>query len=227
MRKVCLYTSVFLVLITVLATSVVKAETLEATATPLTTTEKTESSIRERLETGREARQEKMDAIRADAKTKLEERKAEFKANLKNIKDEKKKVVLERMVGKFDTLNTKWTTHWKTVLDRLSSVLSKMDTRARNLSQEGVDITTYTRLSADAKDKISKASAALDAQTANTYVFEVTTDSALKGEVKNISTEFRQDMSSTHEMIRVARTAVGDTFTVLKELGGAKNETQQ
>ncbi|MBI2103842.1 hypothetical protein HYT59_02465 [Candidatus Woesebacteria bacterium] len=206
---------------TATTTTTEKTTTSEATPKPSAspTTTKTEEAIKERLETmSLEEKAKRLEEIRLEAKKRWELKKADFKENVAVIKVEKRKLVLEKLVEKFNAVNNKWVDHWEGILNKLSQILDKVDARAEKLTSEGIDTSTYKTAAATARAKIAEAVEALEDQAADTYVFDADTETEFGTQVKSIPTLFKADVQATHELVKEAREGVNDAFAALKAL---------
>lgn len=148
----------------------------------------------------REARIDLRQQIKDRVQTKREEtreiiatRREEFKAKLQTIKDQKKKVLVERIDTKLINVNTKHTDRFTQVLSNLQTVLDKMS--------EDLDKT-------QAQTAIDAAKEALENQAAKTYNITISTETALRSDVGIVTSQLRQDLVATHKLVVDAKQAV-------------------
>lgn len=175
--------------------------------------------LRDRIESQSQDRKTRVRAIKEENREERQERKDEFRERLTRVRSEKRQEILTRLVDKFNSVNDKWVDVWAAHLDRLSKLLDKMDAKASDLAGAGSDTSAYEAASAIAKNKIDEASLALEAQAENSYVFDITTESSLGTEVKAVTAQHREDIQTTHELVKAAKTAVQRAFSALKNVG--------
>ncbi len=225
MNRILFISAIIFVLLLVAPTALYAEDSSsspEATSTSESTSSP-EATVREKLQEAISERKSEIEEARREAKLKFQENREEFKKKLEGIRDEKKKEILEKLVNKFDSLNEKWVNHWKNILEKLSEILDKMDLRAQKFAENGADLTAYNETSAAARTKISSALASLEEQAANTYLLESSTEKQFGAEVKSVTSQFKGDIKSTHELVKSAREAVRSAFFELKKLNTANN----
>jgi len=122
-----------------------------------------------------------------------ENTRAEFKARLAEIKDQKKKALVERIDAKLATVNKKHTDRFAKVLNSLQSILDKMT--------EDIDKT-------EAQGAIDTAKAAVEDQAAKTYTITISTEVALRSDVGKVTSQLRLDLMATHKLVIDAKQAV-------------------
>jgi hypothetical protein len=170
-----------------------------------TTSESRQTRKNEQLEKAREQRKKVEEAAkkrREEIKAKVESKREELKEKLESIKDENKKKIVEHLGEMMASKNEKWTSHWNTVLTRLTEILAKVEER-------GGDV-------ALAKAAITEAQAAVTAQSAKTYTISVTTEAKLREDVSPTATQFKADLKATQEKVKDAREAVHAAFKSIK-----------
>lgn len=133
--------------------------------------------------------QAKKEAVREAVTTKREE----FRAKLKTIKDQKKKVLLERIDIKLSNVNVKHTDRFIQVLSNLQTILDKMS--------EDLDKT-------EAQAAIDAAKLAVENQAAKTYTITISNETALRSNVGTVTSQLRLDLVATHKAVVDAKQAV-------------------
>lgn len=193
------------------------------TATP-SASPSVSDSLKSRIEESTLTKSEYVDQILETSKTRLAARKEDFLEKVETLKDERKKITLQRLVGKFDSINTKWVNAWKKKLEKLSEILIKLDKIENELETSGVDTSSYMDKRNLAGSKIDEAYKLLEEQAANSYVFDITSESRVGSEVDNVTGQFKEDVKNTHDSVKVARDAVREALAVIKVLKGSKSE---
>lgn len=128
---------------------------------------------------------------RMELKDDIKERRAIFKDNLKKIKDEKKKLIVEKLDVRFNEVNAKRTAQMTTHLDKMSEILTKVtgDTASASLA-------------------IQTARDAVTAQSEKTYVVTISSEANLKMDVGKVRSQLEADLKSVNELVIAARKAV-------------------
>ncbi len=137
-------------------------------------------------------------SVRAEVGDRMELRKdirasnaAEFKEKLLKIKDEKKRLIVEKLDSRFNEVNVKRTAKMTKHLDRMSSILDKVTG----------DVTS-------ARTAIQTARDAVVAQTEKIYVITINTEANLKTDVGKVRSQLEADLKAVNELVVAARKAV-------------------
>ena len=157
------------------------------------------------IEKTKEIRQDKIEikkatsaAERKDAKMELKDdikaRRETFKANLKKVKDEKKRKIVEKLDVRFNEVNIKRTTQMTANLDKMTKILDKLFDR-------GVNVATPSNAIQTALD-------AVKVQAAKTYVITISTEDKLKMDVGKVRSQLEADLRAVNELVVAARKAV-------------------
>lgn len=131
---------------------------------------------------------------------------AEFRQRITQIRDEKKKEILEHVSNQLTLINDQATKAMLNHLARLQALLDKIKARV-----PAVDITS-------AQAKIDEAKTAVTAQADKEYVIEFTDESGLRVGASTAKTQFRADLKAVREKVRLARQAVVDVLKAAKTL---------
>lgn len=170
-----------------------------------------------------EERKEELKKIREEAKEKFAIKREEFKNQLEEIKDNKKKIIVERVDNKITTLNKKHTDRFNTLLEKLKTILERISSKAEELKLKGVNVSSVDINTQKAYELISSAQSKITEQAGKDYVIEIDTESNL-GEVVSASfKEFRADMETLRDSIKIARDAVQEAAKILKDLINSSN----
>lgn len=137
---------------------------------------------------------------REKAKEVISAKKEKFKARLQTIKDQKKQVLVERIDGKLENVNTKHTDRFTEVLGNLQMILDKISV---NATEEKVIADTKI-----AQLAIDKAKTAVENQASKTYVITISTEKALRANVGATTSQLRLDLMATHKLVVDAKQAV-------------------
>lgn len=193
------------------------------------------ASLRElRVETAgerfaeREAAKDRWEELKAARQAKREEVKAyiqvrreEVKANVQAMRDARKKAVVERVQERLNNVNARRSEHFTNVLERLSTILDKIESRTEKAKTEGKDVAAIESAIASARSAISTAQSAVDAQEVKTYEITVTDDAAARGEVDAMIKQLHADLRAVHDTVVAARQAVYAVFEQIKTVVGS------
>jgi len=145
-------------------------------------------------------------------------RQEDFRSKLQEIRDERKQSIVSNLSERFSNLNQKWTMHWTDSLSRLTEILSKIESRANELAANGVDTSEVSVKIRSAQFAIDTAQTAVDEQAVNNLEIDFSSEATLGEDIRGIISAYKEDMRSTFELIKVAKTAVREAFTSLKQL---------
>lgn len=187
-------------------------------ATESATTTQMQEKALEKTATIRKNVAQKKQTIRenqAAYKKEMRQKREQFLAKLQTLKDERKKIILDRIDDKISTKNTNITNRWNTVLDNLASIVNRIGDKAKKAKANGQDTTQVDTAVTTALSLISAAQTAVDAQAANEYVITIDSETTLGLAASSAMTLFHQDLRSTHTAVKSAREGVR---TAAKEL---------
>lgn len=136
---------------------------------------------------------EQMKTLKDQKQEALKIKREELKAKLQTIRDQKKKALVERIDTKLSKANTKHTDRFAQVLSNLQTVLDKIgEDVGKTIAQAAIDA----------------AKLAVENQAAKTYTITISTETALRLDVGTVTSQLRQDLSSTHKLVVDAKQAV-------------------
>ena len=159
---------------------------------------------------------EKMEAMRAEFKTKREE----FKLKLSELKDTRKKTIVENVDLKLSTINKNATQRMNSSIEKLERILEKLVLKAETMKSEGIDTTNAEAAVLEARTAIQAAKDAVATQAAKEYVASITTEETLKSTVGEAMTRLRKDLNSTHDSVKTAKQKVIDVARLLGKTKG-------
>lgn len=143
---------------------------------------------------------------------------AEYKASLKQIKDARKKTIIESVDQKLIKANQKSTDHFLLAIVKLENLLKKFSDRASLLKQSGKDTSDVDAAIVAARDAISDAKNAVSEQAAKEYTFQITDESTLKANLGQTMKLLRSDLKATHDVVKLAKQKVIDVARALAKL---------
>jgi len=156
--------------------------------------------------------------VRQNVKERKITNREEFKTRIAKIKDTKKQAIVEKIDNQIAVLNKKHTDRFNKLLEKLTSILSRIETKTDELETDGVNVSTVDVAVQIARDAISVAQREILDQAGKDYVIEIDTESNLREVVSSGFKEFRGDMEILRDSIKVVRDAVYEAAKTLREV---------
>src|SRR3990167_4664409 len=156
--------------------------------------------------------------VRQNVKERKITNREEFKTRIAKIKDTKKQAIVEKIDNQIAVLNKKHTDRFNKLLEKLTSILSRIETKTDELETDGVNVSTVDVAVQIARDAISVAQREILDQAGKDYVIEIDTESNLREVVYSGFKEFRGDMEILRDSIKVVRDAVYEAAKTLREV---------
>lgn len=167
-----------------------------------------------RRETIRENVQERLEA----AKERVIQNRVRLQNQLQLIQDENKRRVVANIAERIENRNEYWVMHWNNVLERLSSILAKIEDRADRAQQAGLETADLTQTIRSAQTAIADAQTAVNNQASKVYSINITDETTLREDVQEVIDQYKADLETVQSAIRAARAAVQDCFEALRLL---------
>lgn len=164
-------------------------------------------------------REEMREASRAAIKAKLEE----FKQRIAQIRDERKKAIVEKINSKIQNANTRLTNKMNKALDKLAQILNGIKEKAEALKAAGEDTAILDNAIAAAETAIIDARTAVTAQAGKVYSVNITDEANLRNTIGQMVSQFRLDIQAVHKLVVNAKQAVAKAISELAKLGGVGN----
>ncbi len=141
-----------------------------------------------------------------------------FKKRVSEIKDQKKKEIVERIVTKINESNISLTGKMLAGIDRMTTIITETTTKSAALKTEGKDTSALDISIQQSSTAIKSAKDAATTQSQKEYSANITSDSTLKTDIGKMVSTFRTDIKATHSLVSQARTSVLKTNMELKKL---------
>lgn len=135
---------------------------------------------------------------------------------IRKMRDARKKQVVERVQTKLGEVNERRTDHFLKVLERLSMVLDKIESRMEKAKAEGKNVASIETAIASARTAISSAESAVNTQKAKTYEITVTDDTTARNDVGAAVKQMQEDLRAVQDAVQAARSAVQNVFKEIK-----------
>ena len=161
--------------------------------------------------------------IKSQIKERNTTKRQEYKQRLSEIRDKKKSAILERIDNKITTLNKKHTDRFNKLLEKLTSILSRIEAKADDIETDGVNVSTVDVAVQNAKDAIAIAQREITEQSEKENVIEIDEENNLGSVVSSALNEFRKDMAIIRDSVKVVRDAVFEAAKTLREVIKSSN----
>ncbi len=191
----------------------------DATSTGITRKE----AVKERVETRKEIITQRLE----DSKAKIASREAALKEKLAAFRDKQKANLVERISNSLKMINEKMVAHFNNVLQRLATLLTKLEDRVNSASPDIKDASLAKEAIADAKDSIVLAQEAVTAQASKDYTIQVSTENRVRVDAKAAKEKLLTDLKAVRETVIEAKKAVSNAIRVAKSGKEATNSGSQ
>ncbi len=222
LKRIVVFTLLAIVILAPTSSFAQSDENSEETAEVTTTPKKIDL-----LESQKSARKNLREEIKTEREEAIEEMKAareEFKTRLETITDAKKKLIVERVDTRLNAANVKHTERMAENLEKLSSILDRISSKAASLKSEGEDTAALDSAITDAEEKIISAQTAVTTQAGKEYVITITDEASLGETISPVVTQFRKDIKAVYKSVMDAKLAVTTSAKELKKITKGANE---
>lgn len=134
---------------------------------------------------------------------KIASREAVLKEKLQKFRDQKKAEVAERVNTNLNKINQKQTGQMQDYLDRMSSLLDKLEARVNQASP-------------DARTAIASASSAVSVQAEKDYTLQITTESRVRADAQETRDTLHKDLQAARAQVVDAKQAVANAIRAAK-----------
>jgi len=167
----------------------------------------------------REAFQKKMEALKSEFKVKRDQEKAALKTKLQDIKDEAKKVTVQKLDENINKVSSNFVEKFTKNLTDFDTYLSKLVNKASATSTAAKDMTAFNVAVESAKVAIVSARTAVEAQAKQTYSIAISTEANLKSDISSVKNTLNADLKSVRDLVQAAHLA---TVKALNEFNKIK-----
>ncbi len=171
--------------------------------------------LHEEVVKGRQDFLEEVKAKREAAQAEFRVKQEAFKEKLAQIKDERKKALVEKLSERCQEINKKRTDTMTAMLTKFSTILENITNRAATAKTNGKDTTSVDTAVASAQTAITSAQTAVAAQAAGECVITINSESTLRTDVGAAISSLEKDMKVAYDAVLAARKAVGNAVKAL------------
>ncbi len=193
---------------------------------------KTKERIQETLQTRLAEKEEKMREKKEsffqeiqkrneESWQKAKEKQEEFQLRLRQIKDERKRNLVERINQRILMMNQDYTRKFASVLDKLQSILERISQKAEEIAPEGQETTALKTAIDQAELMIKVAREKVAAQALKQYLIQLPQEErGLKDAVGQTVSQFRNDLRDVWQAVIKAKQAVSQAAKELAKVLG-------
>lgn len=146
------------------------------------------------------------------------ERHEQFKEKLQTIKNEKKKVTLEKLETKIASISAKRTASMTNTLQKLQEIMGKITQNEQTLKQQGVDTTPSQEAIKNAQEALTAAEEAITTQSTKDYSIPLENEESAKSNVGSAIKVLQADLKDTHKKLLAAKKAIWQAHRAVRKL---------
>jgi hypothetical protein len=151
-------------------------------------------------------------------KIEIQSKRDEYKNQLQELNDQKKAKIAESIDTRLALLNQKATNKLTSGIEKIQVLLDKFSSRVEKAKSEGMDTTSASKAITEAELAIENAKVAIAEQAAKAYVANVDNEETLKNSIGLVVSSLRQDLKSTFEIVKIAKSKVMDVASEVSKL---------
>lgn len=171
---------------------------------------------KDKIETRVASKEAKMTERVDQMKAKMASREAAFKAKLEAFKDKRKAQVAERVNTNLNKINQNQTSEMLKHLERMSSLLDKLEGRVNKGSSDIKDSQAAKAAIGSARTTISTTTAAVTAQAGKDYTINVTSESKIKADVQGVRNQLKTDLQAVRKQVIDAKQSVSNAVRIAR-----------
>lgn len=150
----------------------------------------------------------------------MEKFKNEFKRKLNELKDERKKSIVEKISQRLAMINKNRTAHFIKLLLKMEQILGKIKTKTDAATLEGKNTTQVLSKIQIAQTEIEQAKTILNTQASKEYVISITNEASLKNDIQKITLELKNDLKIVLQAMQTVKSYVMDAAKALAQVQG-------
>lgn len=165
----------------------------------------------------REVKQEREEYL-MQAKEQVQTRVEAHREQIAQMTNERLRNQLTEMSDRFEFISDKWTSHWTDVLNRLDSILAKIEARSTELAESGVDTSSLDSAIAAASTSIEAAVTSVQDLASKEYIYGIDDEATVGENVRATIDVLKSDMEAVRSDVTAARESVQEAFSQLRVL---------
>ncbi len=145
---------------------------------------------------------------RQEAVQNRKERRAIFQEKIRQLRDAKKRQIVNRIDSRIQTINENRTDAMSKHLATLSEILEKLVARASDLKSRGVNTAQVDAAITSAQSAVAAAQSAVVSQAGKSYVIALESEETVRSDVAETTQQLRMDIQSAYQTVAAAREKV-------------------
>lgn len=162
---------------------------------------------------------------KTEAIQRFKNKRDDLKARIREIKDEKKKALAERIDAKITRINANRTEQMTKYIERMKELLGKIQAKSDEAKNAGKNTTTVEAAIKAAQAALDKSAAAVATQAGKQYVATITSEATLKNNFGSVARQLEADLKTVRQTLIDAQKAVANTAKVLGQVRGIESST--
>lgn len=149
------------------------------------------------------------------------QKREEFKVQMKGLRDQRKKLIVERVDKRLTTINHNAVQRMNESITKLEALLEKFSAQTTKLKLDGQNTTEVDAAITKAESSIQSAKDAVAAQDAKEYAADLTDEQRLKISYGETMSLLRKDLKVVHDTVKTAKQSVIDVARALAKLNSS------
>jgi len=154
----------------------------------------------------------------------LEKAREQFRTQLQNIQDEKKRQIISRIEQNLNNLNKKIVDQLSLRLDRFEDLLAKITSRVEKMEDEGLVVTEPRGAIETTQANIDSLREVLLQQAEKVYVPQVVSESGLRIAAGTSYQELRGDIKVINDKLVAIKKEIANILHLLAQIKGGSNQ---
>lgn len=177
---------------------------------------------RQRIDATKENVEGRLTAIREN----IASREATLRAKLQAFRDQRKAQIAQRVNDNLNKINQNQTDQMLKFLDKVSSILDKLETRVDQNAPDIKDPAAAKAAIADARTKVASAEASVKEQAQNDYTISVTSESTVRKDAQAQRQKLHSDLMAVRTQVIDAKQVAVHAIEVAKSGSSSVNQGQ-
>jgi Skp family chaperone for outer membrane proteins len=184
--------------------------------------QRVKEELRQDLKEKRESFRKEIQNKQQELRQKVEARQKVLKEELSKIKDERRRIAVEKIDRQLGELNERLVNHFADTLDRLEEALSRISARTDLAEKQGLKTAEVRVAINKALASIEASRSAIKLQAGKTYTLTITGDDNLRVQVDKARLALKDDLAKVRQTLIAAKEAVRQAGASLAQILGVR-----
>lgn len=162
----------------------------------------------------------------ASREAQLRLKKDQLRAKLQSFKDQRKANLVDKINSNLDTINKRRTTQMTAILEKLSKIVDKIETKTEESSASEENKEKIRVQASDLRASIDSTREAITSQSAMDYTIKISSESAAKADARTSRDALHKDLQLAHSLVKQVRKDVVELISSYGSLIGGTNGNQ-